>query len=139
MCIRDRYTAVQAGLTQSKVLDAVTLKADGTWKDDAPLNLLVNAENQELGDFVKTFLDSDISNFVPASVVTEKAAKTATPDAPDWVDGGVWKVCFDEVTAPTAGNDGIKTVTHVLYRYGSGNNDYVLLTPGQSTNTMEGA
>ena len=128
------YTALQSGITQSKIRDtaAVVAAADeADWGGTNALALAVDNEGKmTLGKFVVSFVGDDVTSFKKGQVTAEDTASDIVPTK-DNVNH--WIITFDHNDAT------VSRVTRVAYIFGSGTNDYVIMTPGQSTNTMEGA
>lgn len=127
------YTAVQAGITQSKVLD-VQGPTTATSDYDVPFNLKVDAKDLSLGQFVHDMLDGDIS-------IDKDKLKTTADDitaVTDSLKQGYY-VKFTKTGNDALSAANVKGVEKVYYVYGTGASDFVELIPGTGTNTMDAA
>lgn len=133
------YTAVQGGLTQSKVLDAPTVATvPWTTGDTSALSLKVVSGDtaDSLGAHIVSMLSGDMK-LVPAWTAEGDIVLDTSTTAPT---GGYATGAHPIITiVVNEDTKDVKTVTSVVYQYGTGTGDYVTMTPGNGTNAMDAA
>lgn len=134
------YTAVQAGLTQSRILDVPqqVKTASAPWTGKAPYDLQVDEKGTSLGEFITDMLGSDLQ-LGPTTLLVAPDGDFTVGDKTT----GFYIVFKGENGAPLAKDattyDAVKGVSKVYYVYGTTSNDFVEMIPGSSTNTMDAA
>lgn len=137
------YTAAQGGLTQSKVLDEPTDATVG-WtgtggKTALDLKVITDATGDSLGQHIADMLSGDM-DLVATPAANKIALKSDTSDNIDAYKDGYADGSFPTITIIVDDNTkAVTKITAVVYQYATGDNDYVVLTPGTGTNTMDAA
>lgn len=134
------YTAVQAGLTQSRVLDKPKQVSGGAWDKKAPYDLAVDSKDTTLGQFVTDMLSGDITIDADHLLVTESNAPFVATGKTEKAFYVTFKnAAGTNVYGAGATYDVVKSVAEVYYVYGTGAQDFVQMIPGTGTNTMDAA
>ncbi len=136
------YTAVQSGLTQSRVLDQPKQVTGDAWKDKTPFDLAVDDKGTSLGAHVVNMLSGDMP-MAPTASATEIGLAATTDEITDATATGIVPktiyVLFNYSDTTTKNYTTVQSVKAVYFVYGTGKTDFVEMIPGTGTNTMDAA